>query len=49
MSTASAAPAFAAMHELRDALRAQHDAAPEAIARVVAIVRRAAAQVRGEA
>ena len=39
----------AAMHELRDALRAQHDSTPEAIARAVGIVRRAAAQVRGEA
>jgi len=39
----------AAMHELRDALRSQHGSAPEAIARVVDIVRRAAAQVRGEA
>ena len=39
----------AAMHELRDALRSQHGAAPEAIARFVEIVRRAAAQVRGEA
>ena len=39
----------AAMHELRDALRSQHGAAPEAIARLVEIVRRAAAQVRGEA
>jgi DNA-binding PadR family transcriptional regulator len=39
----------AAMHELRDALRAQHGTGPDAIARVVEIVRRAAAQVRGEA
>ncbi len=39
----------AAMSELRDALRAQHGGGPDAIARVVAIVRRAAAQVRGEA
>ena len=39
----------AAMHELRDALRSQHGAAPEATARLVEIVRRAAAQVRGEA
>jgi len=39
----------AAMHELRDALRSQHVAGPEATARVVEIVRRAAAQVRGEA
>ena len=39
----------AAMHELRDALRAHHGAGPDAVARVVAIVRRAAAQVRGEA
>ncbi len=39
----------AAMHELRDALRTQHGAAPDAIARVLAIVRHAAAQVRGEA
>lgn len=39
----------AAMDELRDALRAQHGAGPDSIARVVDIVRRAAAQVRGEA
>jgi DNA-binding PadR family transcriptional regulator len=39
----------AAMSELRDALRAQHGAGPDAIARVVAILRRAAAQVRGDA
>ncbi len=39
----------AAMHELREALRSQHAAAPEAVARLVEIVRRAAAQVRGEA
>jgi DNA-binding PadR family transcriptional regulator len=38
----------AAMHELRDALRAQQGTGADAIARVVAIVRRAAAQVRGE-
>jgi DNA-binding PadR family transcriptional regulator len=39
----------AAMGELRDALRAQHGAGADSIARVVDIVRRAAAQVRGEA
>jgi len=39
----------AAMGELREALRARHGAGPDAIARVVEIVRRAAAQVRGEA
>jgi DNA-binding PadR family transcriptional regulator len=39
----------AAMGELREALREQRGAGPEAIARVVEILRRAAAQVRGGA
>ena len=39
----------AAIHDLRDALRAHRGTGPDAIARVVEIVRRAAAQVRGEA
>ena len=39
----------AAMADLRDALRTQRGSGPEALARVVEIVRRAAAQVRGDA